>query len=374
MARTPRRLANVRARFQAGQSSSRLRARPGRVREGLDEMEVLTAVCKLFCKGHTIAEIIPMAKVQYGLTLSREEPYQYISYAASEGWLQFLPSPELALRQQIEDRCSWLRAVEVVHTAVFDDVAYRGAQMLLRLLKTHHAPPYKKEVVHVGFAGGHSVRKLALAFAKLLRRPADDLPETVVFHALVAGFNVEEPSTSPSAFFTYFVKDPALQIETRFVALHAPALVKTSLFAGLKSLAGIKEAYRRVEKLDIIVTSASLWHDEHNMLHTYMSKSKASMKSLTAAKCAGDMLWRPIGRQGPIEVATDIRAMTLLELSDLPKLIDQGKHVLLALGPCGACGVPKAEMLDIILGVSPPLITHLVVDSRTARGVFKQQA
>jgi hypothetical protein len=73
-----------------------------------------------------------------------------------------------------------------------------------------------------------------------------------------------------------------------------------------------------------------------------------------------------------VERNKDMRAMTLMELSDLPGFIsDKGKHVLLALGPCGVCKTPKGNILRAILDQDPHLISHLVVDSRTACEVFK---
>jgi DNA-binding transcriptional regulator LsrR (DeoR family) len=106
------------------------------------------------------------------------------------------------------------------------------------------------------------------------------------------------------------------------------------------------------------------------MLRKYMAKSDKSLKALQNAGCVGDMLWRPLGERGPIETESEIRAMTLVELSDLPKFIAGGKHVLLVLGPCVVCNRPKTEMLRAVLTMPPRLITHLVVDSRSAAGVL----
>ena len=241
----------------------------------------------------------------------------------------------------------------------------------LELVQRHHAAPYGKNEVHIGFAGGHATRRLAHWFAQLLRQPAEGLPQTIVFHALVGGFDVNEPTTDPNAFFTYFVKDPAMQVETRFVGLHAPGVVKARQFASLKALDGICEACEATKDLDVVVTSASLWADEHSMLRKYMSKSDSAMEKLKGLGCIADMLWRPLSGSGPIEVETEIRAMTLLELSDLPHYIERGTHVLLVLGPCTGCGEPKARLLEAVLNMHPPLVTHLVVDSRSARGVFQ---
>jgi hypothetical protein len=78
------------------------------------------------------------------------------------------------------------------------------------------------------------------------------------------------------------------------------------------------------------------------------------------------MLWRPIAGSGPILDETAVRALTILELSDLPELIRQGKRVLLMLGPCASCSRRKGLLLQTILSQDKQLVSHLVVDSGTA--------
>ena len=368
MARRMREVTDVRQRFAGDRRvdpRSRGGLRGGNVR--MDQMEVLSAVCKHFCKGRTASEIVKAMRAEGVEDIRREDPYQFISYAASRGWIRFVAPHEHSLREQIKKRCGWLKDVEVVHSAVFEDVAYHGAAMLIEMLQQYRL---SKKEVHIGFAGGHAMRKLAWAFAQLLREPTDGLPETVMFHSMVAGFDVYDPTTDPNAFFTYFLPDPAMQVKTGFVGLHAPAVVRTKQFAELRELEGIEECYAASKDLDIVVTSASIWTDQHCLLRKYMDKSKKSLVALKDAKCIGDMLWRPLARGGPIEIETEIRAMTLMELGDLPAFVAAGKQVLLALGPCSGCGMPKGEILDAVLGMKPPLITHLVVDSLSARRVF----
>ena len=368
MARRMREVADVRQRF-AGKGDV-LHGRRNRLRGAfgsMDQMEVLSAVCKHFCKGYTASEIVKAMKADGMENIRREDPYQYISYAASRGWIRFVAPHEHSLREHIKTRCGWLKDVDVVHSSVFEDVAHHGAAMLVGMLQQY---PASKQAVHIGFAGGHAMRKLAWAFAQLLREPTEGLPETVVFHSMVAGFDVYDPTTDPNAFFTYFLPDPAMQVKTGFVGLHAPAVVRTRQFAGLQELEGIEDCYAARKDLDIVVTSASIWTDPHCLLRQYMEKSKKSLVTLKAAGCIGDLLWRPLARSGPIETETEIRAMTLMELVDLQNFIAAGKHVLLALGPCGSCNRPKGEMLDAILNVRPQLITHLVVDSLSARGLM----
>ena len=66
----------------------------------------------------------------------------------------------------------------------------------------------------------------------------------------------------------------------------------------------------------------------HSMLLDYMKNSPPSLRKLKEAGYCGDMLWRPLGPDGPIEIETQIRAMTLIELSHLRDFIQQGKPVL----------------------------------------------
>ena len=46
--------------------------------------------------------------------------------------------------------------------------------------------------------------------------------------------------------------------------------------------------------------------------------------------------------------------------------IREGQHVLLMLGSCGKCKTPKGNILHTILNQKEKLVSHLVVDSRTA--------
>jgi DNA-binding transcriptional regulator LsrR (DeoR family) len=363
-----------------GPSGKRPRSKGRRKRaadeDALDLQERIALACKYFCEGHPPSKIQKLMMKKHKIEISREKPYKYIAHAAKQGWIQYVAPAEHRLREQLLKDHAWLQGVEVVHTSVFDDVAYHAARMLLELLRTRRRSPYGKKEVHIGFAGGHIMRRVAERFAGLLGQSHDGLPESLVFHALVAGFNVDEPTTAPNAFFTYFVNDPAIQVEIKFVGLHAPPIVESAQFPRLKKLEGIKEPLARLSELDIIVTSAGSWTKtcKHAMLHVYMERSRPSLKKLEDAGYLGDMLWRPIGPDGPIEIETEIRAMTLVELSTLPAFIEKGNAVLLALGPCSACYEPRTEILGTILGLKENLITHLVADSRSVAPLVKRSA
>lgn len=236
---------------------------------------------------------------------------------------------------------------------------------MLRLLQED-----EKREIHVGFAGGYTMRALARRLARLLRRPAENLGrKKVIFHAIVAGFDLYEPTTDPNAFFSFFVNDPAMQVETAFVGLHAPALVTPKQYRTLREMHGINEAFDHARKIDILVTSAGCAADPHSLLKHYAAVSQESYDEMMRKECIGDMFWRPLGPSGPIESDAAVRAMTIMELSDLSGFIQKKKRVLLVAGPCGECAAPKTDVVKAILDAEERLITHLVVDSRCARGL-----
>lgn len=338
----------------------------------LDYLEIVSLVCKYFCKGMLPSMIVKILKKEHRITMQREQPYRYIKYAAEQGWFHYAAPPEYALRDRLKERYRWLERIRVAHTATFDDVAYHTAQTVLDLLESRARRPDDGGVVHIGFAGGGSMRRVARILGDLLRRPTGPLPKEIVFHALVAGFDVEDPTTDPNAFFTYFVNDAAMPIETKFVGLHAPPVCVSNQFEELQKLEGIEQAFARKDDLDIIVTSGGSWRDEcaHSMLAQFMKKSEDTIKVLERLNCVGDLLWRPLNEDGPITEVTKIRAMTLIELTDLPRFIKDGKSVVLMLGPCLKCMNPRPVLLKTILDLDEHLITHLVTDTRTAAEVL----
>ncbi len=336
----------------------------------LDWTEVVSLACRYHCKGWTAPAIQKQLDEVHGVKLRREDPYLMVLWAAANDMLQFVPKLEHTLSQRIRTIHPALDDVEVVQTRFFDDVATRGGSMLLRLVQKHHCANPSRSEVHVGFAGGYSMWKLARAFARLLRSPVENLPKVLVFHSLVSSFNPQDPRTDPNAFVLYFMMEKESWIETQFVGFPAPGMVHTSQIPAVQALPGISSAYDARHEIDIIVTSASLWSDADSMLCKHMKAHGSSFDALQNAGCLGDILWRPLGKTGPIEISTEMRAMTIFELSDLPGLIRNGKHVLLVLGPCGGCNRPKGEILRAVLNAEEPLISHLVVDTRSARELY----
>lgn len=328
----------------------------------LSDRDIMALACDYFCgEGLQATEIQRRLLKDHGVEITREEAYKLIRNGAKRGWFRFSPPQSYSMHRRLQgDRYPWLQGISVVQTARLESVAHEGARMLLKLLQQHYAG---KEV-HIGFSGGYALRTLAQRFARLLREPTPHLPKKIIFHAVVAGFDVYDPTTDPNAFFTYFVNDPAMQVGTSFVGLHAPAMVETELLPRLRDLAGIAEAYKHADEIEILVTSASCWKDEHSMLRKYMKLADESEEQLEREGCVGDMLWQPISRNGPIEPKTVIRAMSIIDLSEVSEFVARKNHVLLVAGPCGECHAPRSEVLKAILDQEQQLITHLVVDSR----------
>jgi len=352
--------------------------RPGRPRKGpeggLREEERTAAVIGFFIDGKKPAEIASLMQDKFGVDMSRQEPYKVVLEAARSGLLRFTPPPHSQLRQSYRERYfRWLQDVEVVSAVRFDQVASYGARMLLDLVYQKAAPPHGKEEVHIGIAGGNSMRHTVYEFARLLRQPGintSKLPKKLVFRALVSAWERERPSDNPGFFFTYLVEDPAMPVETEFVPLPAPLLVNSEEYYKLLDYKWIREPYDDIKerrKLDIVVTSASSWSDPHSMYHRYMEYSKDAPEDLEKAGIVGDLMWQPVGPKGPLDWKTQARAITLIELEDFPDFMEKnGTQILLVLGPCGKCHMPKTDILRALLGLEKPLITHLVVDSRTA--------
>lgn len=339
----------------------RAERRPG----GLSETELMSLVCGYFSQGYTASDIKRLLAEQHGITVNREVPHQLFNKAAARGWIQFTPPREHALGEALAARYAWLRDLRVVESPLVPDVARVGAKALYQLLQQKFAG----QEVHLGFSGGHGMRDLARALANLLHAPTPDLPRRIVFHALVAGFDIEDPTTDPNTFFAYLVKDAAMMVETGFVGLRTPPVVTRAQFDQLRNLEGVKESFDRARQLSVIVTSARDWRDAHSTLPKWVRGSTADLRKLEQSGIVGDILWRPLTMTGPAECDTERRAMTIMELADLSQFVRDGKEVLLVVGPCAEpkCMAPQSRIVRAVLNQDPRLITRLVVDSRCAR-------
>lgn len=217
------------------------------------------------------------------------------------------------------------------------------------------------------------MRRVFHKVSQLLVLPSAALPKSVIFHALVAGFDIEAAGSDPTAFFTYLADENAA-VETRCLLLHAPPIIPPAQKRDTLAIPTVKKAYDDARRLDVIVTSAAVFEHEHSQLRRYYTEhSNRTLDCLINDGCIGDMLWQPIRKDGPIDTsAYPYRALTLVELDEFPdRIAKEGQKILLVVGRCADpktnCDGSKAEVLDAILHFSRKYLSHLVLDNRTAQ-------
>ncbi len=365
MARTARTRADVRRRYDI-----------------VEDIELIEAVCTRFCEGDSPTQVREAVEQQLGRALTREQPYQILSFAAMNGLIRYLPPLDYHLAARLKEDHPLLEEVEVVQTTDVDRVAARAAKVLLRVVQQIAARDKdKKEVhkeVHIGLAGGGTILRTVKAFGELLSGPVEGLPEKLVFHAMVTGLQLHDPRTDPNTFFNYLPFGAQGWLSTEFVALHGPALPSGNLIEDLqRNHRPTRTAFEEGKQIEVIVTSGTSWRGKprghyHSQLKQLMEDYQEPDEPNTVEQlereqgCVGDMLWQPVSETGPIENKTQVRAMTLWPLSELPKSIKRGAKVLLVLGPCKICRQGRGDFLRTVLGWKDHYITHLVADGRTA--------
>lgn len=396
----------------SGKKKSAKKKTKGRVSKrylnGMSIMEVESLVCTYFCYRKVApAQIHEHLKKDYGIVLPQTEPFRIIRKAAENMKLRYAPLAELKYGERVRKRFKKLHEVVVVKTSMPDGVTSKAAQVMMGMIKESarskavaaakalaKSKPKDKpmskarmkalireQIVHLGLAGGYTLRGLAthlsesiieefdsevISHLPVTKNGHDPMPHRLHFHAMVSGFDLHDPTTDPNAMFTRFVFDTTIPVKTSFTALHAPGVVTAKEFETLRERDGVREAYAEREDIDIVATSLASWDDEHSKFASFMKDCPKSASQLTKAGVIGDMMWLPVG-QRPIEVPTEIRAMTLMELSDLHKMIvTRDGKVLLCGGPC-RCGLRKTAILQRILELDQQLVTHLVIDIETAK-------
>jgi DNA-binding transcriptional regulator LsrR (DeoR family) len=346
----------------------------------LEQEEVLSLVCHYFCQGRSPSEIARVMWERHRIRISREMPYKFLSQAATRNWLRFVAPREDVLSDRLRRHFPWLRA-DVLHAASVESVADRAAEVIVDMLCERHRR-LGKDTLAVGWSGGHSMGLVAKKLAVLLSEPREGLPKKVVFHSVAVGFDVGSVLTDPGGFLAWIVDNPTVRVETAFVGLRAPAIVKIRQRREMLLLPGIREAAERVKELDIVVTGAGVLDDPHSMLHRYYANySPETAQFLRDNDCEGDILWLPLRETEPIRLdkvkAHDqdrlYCAMTLLDPDGLHDLIGGGTDVLLVLGPCTYCFRDKSRVLRAILRQSRRLITRLVADSRSVRHLLEEE-
>jgi DNA-binding transcriptional regulator LsrR (DeoR family) len=347
-----------------------VRPRKGKRPRKLDEIEIMTAVCELFCSGMPTSQVRQVMKERYGPagSISREDTYNYLNRAAHLGWFSYSPPSHREHSQRLLDEHSWLQDAHVIHTATAVDVAKAGARMVYDLLKGD-----PRDEVHIGLAGGFMVRRVVEELAKLLcnAQKKDDIPARLVFRSLGGESDSEKPAADPTTFFTFFEDQPDLRTKVHFVGFRGPPIARPDHADMLRTLPGMREPFDEAEEIDIVLTSGALWTDRHSVLRQLLDVDRDAVARLEQTGCVGDLMRRPIGPGGPLDAGTPVQPFTLFDLADLARMVRQGKHVVFTLGPCARCRIPKGELLEAVLACDPPVVTHLVTDSGTARECFE---
>lgn len=349
--------------------SGRQKSRPSL---DLDDVELQSRVLNLFCSGKTVKEIQSTLKAgNPPVSLNRWEPHEIVRRAAKRGRLLYKAPIDFELGEELRNRYDWLKRVNVVHTSASRDISFWAAENLRQIMIRHREDQGPEVDFHIGFAGGGLLEATARILARMLMSETEPIPRRLFFHSMVGRFS-DDPATDPNSFAAYFIGQP-MPMDVRFVGLLAPGLVEAKTASVLRALDGIRESYERVAEIDVIVTSAGgHWGKGCSRLHEIFEERQdaASLKSLEEAGCIGDLMWCPLARTGPIKLS-GLRAMTLVQLEELPALVAQRKRIMLVLGPCVTCGLPKTEMLNAVLSLPTPLITDLVVDSQAVHQLFR---
>ncbi len=300
-----------------------------------------------------------------GVPITREQVYGLLGRAVKRGFVRLCaPLEQTATRDLCEQYPhANFRVVNVsdARTAA-QHVASEGADLVLSLIKQVGR---KKKTVQIGLAAGYALQILSQQLAYLMR--AEPKLPNIVLQALSSGLSLGYPTRAPIAFFSFFEDLP---IDVKYVGLFSSAVVQWDEYERTKQLPGIREAFEKKEHIDIIVVSMASADDEHGLYNHFMEiGAKSAPKILRNAGWVGDVHWRPFSKDGPINVNTGVRSMTLFELEELVEWANRpNKHVVLLAAPCAQCGKSKSKAIKPLLE-EPNLrvFNHLLTDIKTAR-------
>ncbi len=360
---------------------------------GRSNDEVMATVMRYFCLGNSASDVRRAVNAELGTKLRREDPLKFLRDAALSNRLRYVAPQEAEWGQRIQEAYE-LKSVRVVRTSQSCDVASCGAQVLLSLIEkrtsqklregrrhqktsTEETREAEGETIRIGFGGGYTLFSLASHLSQnLAELPHSKLPSKISMHAMV-GSTWEATVTTPNYFFGKFIDAPDGDLDIRFVNLPAPPIVTSRTYRALVKEPVISEALEFKDQLDIVCTSAGNWADPHAHFPQLLKRwLPDSADKLGQADGVGDLLWLPLEKPGRGQrrgnmPSRDYRPMTLLShLDELSQLISAGRDCLVVLSSCRKCGKPKSGVLAALLNAG--LVTHLVVDSKTAEPLLEQ--
>jgi hypothetical protein len=350
----------------------------------VQKMELLSIISELFCSGcSSRAEVEKAIQTRFerpfGSLFAGENYWDLVRLAASYGLFMHKPHLTTRLATRLYQQAEWLRGrTTIAETASSDALAMAAAEKLLEMIR-ELAPASPDRTVHIGCAGGWTMRSLAIKLAMLLKEDHPGNPRSLVFHAMVAGFDEDDFRVDPNSFIHYLV---GLPIETHFLRLPMPGIVARDEFAQLRDMPSIRRTLQRASEIQIIVTSGSLLNDDSSTLHTFFNSLAASdpncrvdelFESYRDAGVIGDLLWQPLRADGVAELDLPYRVATLMSLHDVQRFLQRSptNRVLAVMGRSTMSGMPKSRLLEPLVRSPLPLISDLVVDTPTLHGYLE---
>lgn len=331
---------------------------------------VLFRLVERFFSGDGATEISKWLASEHGLAVSREQVYPLIREAVKRGRVVLVPPREKNLRNLVAKKYELdparVDVVDVEGPQSQQFVAAAAADLAFSILKQLKTDQKVAET-HIGLGPGSTGLQVAHRLAQHLSSE-DQVPDLVI-HALTAGFAPMEPLASPIAHFGLF-KNSIVRI--RYEALFCAGVMKFATYAkDVRKTIGLGNVFEAAKQIRLIVTSLGASFDEHSRFNRMMDvyATPAEQARLTSAGYVGDLQYRPFGQDGPIDVDTGIRAVTVFELEDFRRMIEQdGGRVILVAAPCAVCNASKMKALLPLLRAPAlrSLWSDLVIDCRTA--------
>jgi hypothetical protein len=348
------------------------------------QMELLSIISELFCAGcssRTEVEKAIQARfaLPFGNLFAGENYWDLVRLAARHELFVHKPHLTSRLASRLYQRAEWLRGrTTIVETASSDALAMAAAEKLLEMIR-EVAAASPDRTAHVGCAGGWTMRSLGMKLATLLKEDHPGNPRSLVFHAMVAGFDEDDFQVDPNSFIHCFVDLP---IRIRFLRLPMPGIVTREEFVQLREMPSIRRTLQRASEIQIIVTSGSLLDDNSSTLRTFFNSLAASdpecrveelFERYRDAGVIGDLLWQPLTRDGVADLDLPYRVGTLMNLYDVQGFLQRSPthRVLAVMGRSTMSGMPKSRLLEPLVRSAAPLISDLVVDTPTLHGYLE---
>ena len=348
--------------------------------------ELLSQLCELFCAGITTrskleAEIAKSFPDAIDNLFRGENLWDLLRLAAGEGLFVHQAPLDNRLATELIRRHDWLRGhTTVVETASPEALADRAAEKLLELIR-EAAPLNSDRIVHVGCAGGWTMRALALKLSARLREDHPANPRTLVFHAMVAGFDEDDFQVDPNSFIHSLV-DGGLSVRIRFVRMPMPGIVTREEYLRLREMPSIQRTLQRAAEIQIVVTSGSLLEDHTSTIRTFFNSLAETDPGCSVddlftrysdSGVIGDFLWQPLTERGPAELDLPYRVATLMSLRDLQEFLGRSpsNRVLAVLGCSTMSRMPKSRLLGALTRCPERLFSDLVIDTPTLNGYLQ---